>query len=370
MLAASALLAAGQSGQACRQRFEKAEAMREGGHLREAIPLFESALRCDPGRGDGWWGLGLVLYELDRYAAAAEAFRRVTALAPDKGDGFAMLGLCEAALGRRREALRHLERGRRLGLRNDAAFTRVVWYQEGMLLLEQGAFGAAQERFEALARDGVPAREIAWALGAAVLGIVPPRDAAARAALKPVAEAAGQAQYLAARRDIGEARQYWQAFIRDHGEVRNAHFAYGRFLLSIYDDDGAVQQFQAELARDPRHLLACLGIAGTRAGQDPEFALVYANRAAELAPALGEARFLLGMILLNLGQTEAALKELEQARRLSPREAKVYFQLSRAYARAGRSAEAEAARRMFRQLEDGVGAAAPRRSEAMEPARQ
>lgn len=356
-------LTPGQPASPCSRQFEQAEAARLAGHLKEAIPLYEQALRCDPRRADGWWGLGSLLYEMDRYAEAAEAFRRVTLLAPKKGDAFAMLGLCEALLGRRQQALRHLGQGRRLGLRNDAAFARVVWYHEAMLLLEQGAFGQAQERFEALARDGVPAREIALPLGMATLGIVPPSEPAARAALRPAAEAAGQAQYFSARKETDKAREFWQVFLRDHGSFRNAHFAYGRFLLSIYEDDAAVKEFQAELARDPRHVLACLGIAGTRAGQDPEFALPYAEKAVRLAPHLGEAHFLLGMILLNLGNTGPALKELEEARRLSPREARVYFQLARAYARAGRTREAEAARRMFQQL----GGAGP---EPARPARE
>lgn len=341
---------------ACRQLFERAEAARAGGRLEESVPVFERALRCDPGRADGWWGLGSVLYEMDRYAEASVAFRHVTRLAPQKGDGFAMLGLCEAKLGRNREALDHLARGRRLGLRNDPAFARVVWFHEGTLLLQQGRFGEAQERFEALARDGAPAREIAWPLGAAVLGVLPSADTAARGTLMPVLESAGQAQYFAARKEIPAAREYWQAFLRDYGDRRNAHFAYGRFLLSIYDDDGAVKEFEAELARDPGHVLAHVGIAGTKAGQDPEFALPYAEKAVKLAPGLGEAHFLLGMILLNLDRPGRALTELEAARRLSPREAKVYFQLARAYARNGRAAEAEAARRMFQRL-GGAGPA-------------
>lgn len=342
-------------GPACRQWMEEAEAEREAGRLKESANLYRRALACAPAWKEGWWGLGSVLYEMDQYAEAAVAFRRLTRLAGNRGDGYAMLGLCEARLGQDAAALRHLAQGRKLGLRNDPAFARVVWFNEGWLFLRQGQFAAAQERFESLVRDGVPARQIAFPLGASVLGVVPGGNAAEAAALRPAVEAAGQAQYFAARKEIGPARQYWEAFLRNYGHLRNAHFAFGRFLLSIYDDDGAVKEFQAEVAQNPGHVLAHLGVAGTKAGQDPEFALPYAEKAVKLAPRLGEAHFLLGMILLNLGNTGRAIAELETARRLAPREAKVYFQLARAYMRAGRASDAASARKVFEQLGGAAG---------------
>lgn len=356
-------LAAQAAGPGCRELHGRAEQARQAGRVSEAVPLFERALRCDARNAEAWWGLGTVLYSMDRYAEAARAFRAVTGLAPAKGDAFAMLGLCEARLGRSREALAHLRQARRLGLRSEAAFVRVVWYQEALLLLARGDFNGAQERLEALARDGAPARELAWALGAAALGVVPPQQPEAREPLRPLLEAAGQAQYFAARKEIGPAKEYWLKFLEAHGGFRNAHFAFGRFLVSIYDDDGAVREFSTEAARDPDHLPARLGLAGILAGRDPEAALPHAEKAAELAPRLGEARFLLGLVLLNLGRTGRAIAELEQARRLEPLQAKVYFQLARAYAQAGRAAEAASARRMFLRL-GGADAAGQNREEA------
>lgn len=329
----------------CKDAAAAAELAADQGRLDEAVPRYRRALSCQPAWAEGWWRLGSILYELDRYAEAAVAFRTVTRLAPANGDSFAMLGLCEARLGRRAAALAHIAKGRQLGLRDEPRFMRVVWFTEGSLLLEEGRFAAAQERFEALARDEVPAQQLAEPLARAVLGILP-----GRAAPPGLLDAAGQAQYFAAIRDMGNAKAYWKKVAEQFGAEPNVHFAYGRYLLSIYEDDLAVREFQAEIAARPSHLLAHLGVAGAKAGADPVFALPFAERAAQLAPNLGEARFLLGMILLNLGDVRRATIELERARRLSPREAKILFQLARAYSRAGRRADAERTQALYQKL--------------------
>jgi Flp pilus assembly protein TadD len=53
------------------------------------------------------------------------------------------------------------------------------------------------------------------------------------------------------------------------------------------------------------------------------------------------ARNVLGRVLLEVGQTDRAIKELEEGVRLAPGSREMHFALARAYTRAGRKQEAE-----------------------------
>jgi predicted Zn-dependent protease len=76
-----------------------------------------------------------------------------------------------------------------------------------------------------------------------------------------------------------------------------------------------------------------------------------AERAVALAPRLFAARNALGRALVELGEVERGTLELEEAARLAPESAETQFALARAYARAGRTSDAESARTAFIELE-------------------
>lgn len=322
---------------------------RESDRLDEAISLYGKALAIRPGWAEGWWYLGTLLYDRDDYAGATDAFRNAVRLSPENGLGYAMLGLSEARLGRTQDALEHLEQGRRLGTGDDPRLRRVMLYTEGSLRLEAGQFGKAQEALTRLAREQVEQDELIVALGLAALGIRP-ADLLERD--REMVRRAGRAEYCAARQaNPADCLPDYERFAAAFPSSRNVQFAYGRFLVAIHMDDQAIEAFRREIANSPRHLLARLGIAGIQASRDPEAGLPYAEQAVELAPGLAEAHYLLGLLLLNTGRTERAIQELETARRLSPQEAKIYFQLGRAYASANRREDAARARAEFQRLD-------------------
>jgi len=78
-------------------------------------------------------------------------------------------------------------------------------------------------------------------------------------------------------------------------------------------------------------------------------------------------------VLLELGQTDRAIAELEKAARLAPNSVQTYFSLARAYQRAGRTEDVKRARDTFTKLEAALraerektrGVAAP--SPSLEP---
>jgi Flp pilus assembly protein TadD len=71
-----------------------------------------------------------------------------------------------------------------------------------------------------------------------------------------------------------------------------------------------------------------------------------------IAPQSPEARYLLGRSWLEEGQIPAAIRELETARLLAPNSPKVRLNLARAYARAGRDADAQQERNEFERLNE------------------
>jgi predicted Zn-dependent protease len=82
-----------------------------------------------------------------------------------------------------------------------------------------------------------------------------------------------------------------------------------------------------------------------------ETALPLAEKAAQLAPKMYPARNVLGRVLLELGQVDRAVKELEEGVRLAPNVPEMHYALARAYTRAGRKQEAARARETFQRLE-------------------
>ena len=81
-------------------------------------------------------------------------------------------------------------------------------------------------------------------------------------------------------------------------------------------------------------------------------ALPLAEKSVQLAPKLYAARNVLGRVLLELGQVERSIKELEEGVKLAPQSPEMHFALARAYTRAGRKQEAAREREIFKQLQD------------------
>src|SRR5437764_1852613 len=73
----------------------QADAARSGDRISEAVHLYAEALDLRPTWREGWWSLGSLLYDQDRFAEADSAFRHFIALTPKRGPGYAFLGLCE-----------------------------------------------------------------------------------------------------------------------------------------------------------------------------------------------------------------------------------------------------------------------------------
>jgi predicted Zn-dependent protease len=109
-----------------------------------------------------------------------------------------------------------------------------------------------------------------------------------------------------------------------------------------------------------------MALIDTQRGRAAE-ALPLAEQAAKLAPDVPAARLALGRALLDLGETERAVKELERGTALAPESPDLHFALARAYQRAGRAEDAERAREEFRRLDRARREPDPAASPAARP---
>lgn len=328
----------------------EATAARDAQQLDKAILLYRQALALQPRWTEGWWSLGTIYYDADNYADAANAFREVVALDPRQGTARAMLGLCEFELGQEAEALRDIEASKSLGVIEDAQLRQVVLYHEGLLLQRASRFEAAQKALSSLCLSGIKGDEVQRTFGMVVLRMPDKKPPAPGSEDAEVVEHLGRGACLSGQKNYEAAHQEYAFVIKNFPQHRYVHLAYGRFLLDARDREGAIEEFQQEIKADPDSVLARLQIAAAEYKVNSAAGLSYAKEAIRLAPDQPFAHYLLGLLLLDSGDYQAAIPQLEIAQRAFPKETKVYWSLGVAYSHVGRAQDAARARANFARL--------------------
>jgi tetratricopeptide (TPR) repeat protein len=120
------------------------------------------------------------------------------------------------------------------------------------------------------------------------------------------------------------------------------------------DPDQALAAMKEELEISPDHVPALVSIAAEYLKRrDFKTALVYAEKAVNIAPESFAAKAILGRVLCE-GDIERVrgLNELETAVKLAPGSPQVRFALATAYAKAGRNADAARERAEFLRLQE------------------
>ena len=114
------------------------------GDLDGALTAYAGAVEHDPGRADWHYRLGCVCRKLDRYAAAAGAFRRAVDLGGESGAYLNNLGTVLDALGERTQAMQMFHRAIAADAEN-----AVACHNLGALYAEEGRTREAIRFFEA-----------------------------------------------------------------------------------------------------------------------------------------------------------------------------------------------------------------------------
>jgi tetratricopeptide (TPR) repeat protein len=307
---------------------------------------------------EGWWFLGTLYYDHDKYAEAAQAFKQTAQIQQKAGAPWAMLGLCEFQLARYDEAKTHIEQARKVGLGDNAELVSVMRYHDGLLSILKGDFEKAQETLGSLSYEGLKSEELIISLGLAILRIgMTPKEITINYPDRALIRRAGLAEHFAAEKNMSDAQREYDMVVRDYGKVANVQYAYGRFLLMNRDDEAAQAAFLRELQNWPKHALARCQLANIKLrNKDIEGGLPLAEEAVKIAPRLPLARYVLGRLLLEAGQNDRAITELEIASQMVPTEPKIYFALARAYTKAKRKPDADKARAIFTRLSQVEGA--------------
>jgi tetratricopeptide (TPR) repeat protein len=327
----------------------RAASARDAGHLDEAAALYRKALGANPRWAEGWWTLGAIDYDADRYPQAAAEFQKVLALDPQHGTARAMLGLCQFRLGQDSEALKNIESAPAIGIADDEQLRRVMLYDEGVLLRRAGRFEAARSVLGSLCQSGAADHDAVMALGMVALWMAdpqPPTDGQAAQVTMQV----GRGACLAARKDFDAGRREFEPVAAVAPHFPKFHLAYGRFLEDAGDSAGAIRQYKLEIEEDPGSVVARFSIGAAEYKVDSAAGVPYAEEAVRLAPELPYAHYLLGLLLLDTGEFSRAVPELEIARKAFPTEARVELALGSAYAHVGRPEDAARARVEFQKL--------------------
>jgi Tfp pilus assembly protein PilF len=127
-----------------------------------------------------------------------------------------------------------------------------------------------------------------------------------------------------------DAQAAFEALVKQHPRNAEVHETYGTLLLEGVPDDAAETRAAALL-----------------------------KTAVELDANRAEAHYQLGSLALKRDQTADALRHLEAAARLMPRESKIQFALARLYRRLGRADDSANAMRRYEELKTGEGRASP-----------
>jgi tetratricopeptide (TPR) repeat protein len=333
----------------------RAAAAREAGKLDDALALYRRGVEVRPEWDEGRWYVATLLYEMDRYADARDAFVDVLRRQPTHAGALGLKGLCEFELRRYDRALADLLEARNLGVSRSPGIATVVRYHAAILLTRFGDFEVGNQMLTEFAAEGADTPQVIEAFGINVLRLpmLPselPADARERIGL------AGRAGYAMAARQMEAARTALNELITRYPAIAHAHYSRGVFLLTE-DADRALDDFRRELEISPSHVPARLQIAFEYIKRgEPAKARRPAEEAAQLAPEHFATRLAVGQVLLDLNEIDKALVELEKASALAPRSPQTHFMLARAYARAGRAADAERERAEFTRLDQMVRA--------------
>jgi predicted Zn-dependent protease len=151
-------------------------------------------------------------------------------------------------------------------------------------------------------------------------------------------------------RRAAEAQKEFESLVASYPRTPNIHYLFGSSLM-ISDPDAGLLELRKELDVSPRHVPALLQIAFEylRRGEAAT-ALPYARQAVEIDANSFAAHNALGRALVESGDLEKGILELELSKKQAPGSPQTRIALASAYAKAGRSAEAARERAEFLRL--------------------
>ena len=323
---------------------------RQAERWQEAAGLYSKIVKLRPDYVEGHWYQGTAYYTLDDFPHCKESFRRVVALAPKNGAAYAFLGLCEFGVKEYDRSLQHLLQSRILGIGDGPDLGGVARYHAAILMSRMEQYEQALETLGEFAGEGNDNPRVIEAMGIATLRLplLPVETPPDR---REMVLMAGRASYLMATRNTAAAERAFDQLVSRYPETPNVHYAFGVFLLQEKGDK-AIEEFRRELDIQPGHPWSLMQMSFEYLKQgDAASALPLAKQAVAAAPNAFPARKALGQALLDSGDVEGAIRELQAGLKLAPDSPGLHFTIARAYQRAGRLEDAAREREEFTRLD-------------------
>jgi len=335
------MLAAIASGQQSSQSFDqlwtKARQAYEDNRPDAAAQLYARGVKLRPGWTEGWWALGMINYERDRYAECRDALTQMVKLDPSAAPGFALLGLCEFRTKQYDSALQHLKKAHMLvSVRESGgALLDMADYHLGLLLTRQGSFEVAQEVLVRVALKVRSNPEMTFGTGLTSLRM-PILPSELPESQRDVVSMAGKTFWDLATQPPTEAEADFAALVAKYPNFPNVHYFYGTYLAARHPEQCA-PEFQQELRVSPDSVPARVQLALRYIVEMKlDDALKLAHEAVALSPDSVGAHLALAETLRAQGNDEAALSAYLQARKLDPLSPKIRLYLVNAYRALGR----------------------------------
>jgi tetratricopeptide (TPR) repeat protein len=329
---------------------KEATEARQAERWEDAINLYARTVKLKPDYVEGYWYQGTAYYSLDNYTQCRDTFRKVLRLAPKNGAAYAFLGLCEFGLKDYDRSLQHLLESRTLGVGDTPDLGNVSRYHAAILMARMEQYEQALETLGEFASEGNDSPRVIEALGIATLRM-PMLPTEVPADRREMVLMAGRGSYMQATRNTASAGAAFEALAARYPETPNVHYAYGVYLLQEQPDK-AIEEFKREIELQPGHAVSLMQIAYEYLKRgEAASALPWAKQAVAAAPNAFPAHKALGQALLETGDVDGAITELEAGIRLAPESPGLHFTLARAYQRAGRLEDASRERDEFTRLD-------------------
>lgn len=335
------LLAASAVGQTTPPSFDdlstRAQKAYESNQSEEATQLYAEALKLRPDWAEGWWALGMIAYEQDRYPECRDALTRMVGLDASAAPGFALLGLCEFRTKQYDLAFQHLKKSHMLVPVREGGgpLLDMADYHLALLLIGQGAFEVAQEilvRVALKVKDN-PEMYIGAGLASLRMAILP---SDLQASQRDAVTMAGKTFWDLIGQPPPQAEADFKALVAKYPKVPNVHYYYGTYLASHHPEECA-REFLQELRVSPDSVPARVQLA-LRYIVDAKLALAlkYAREAVALSPDSVGSQLALAEVLRAQGNDANALAAFLEAKRLDPVSPKIRLYLVNEYRALGR----------------------------------
>lgn len=141
---------------------------------------------------------------------------------------------------------------------------------------------------------------------------------------------------------VGAVREFRAAIAADPKEP-NVHFGLGYLLWTKGQYPEAAQEFQKEIDNDPNHVQAMLYLADAKMQMNQmDDARPLLERIGKLDPNIAMQHLDLGIVYADAGRKEDARAQFEAAIKLSPKNVNAHYRLARLYRSMGLTAQAKA----------------------------